>query len=143
MAAEPGRVMGIDYGSRRVGIAVSDPLRIVTRGAGVLENGPGLAEAIAAIVRREEVVLIVVGMPFAPDGGPGAKGEEVRNFIEALRARVAVPVEVWDESFTSVEARQVFIHGGMKKRKRREKGRVDEMAARLLLRDYLESTHQH
>ncbi len=139
MAVEPGRVMGIDYGSRRVGIAVSDPLRIITRGLGALENTPGLPGMIAARVREEQVVLIVVGMPFAPDGGLGARGEEVGRFIEALRAQVQVPVEIWDESFTSVDARQAFIAGGMKKRKRQEKGRVDEMAARLLLQDYLEN----
>ena len=141
MAAEPGRLMGIDYGTRRVGLALSDPLRIVTRGAGTLENTPDLAEAIAGRVRDEQVVLVVVGMPYAPDGGPGAKGEEVGRFIEILRARISVPVEVWDESFTSVDARQAFIEGGMKKRKRQEKGRVDEMAARLLLQGYMESTH--
>ena len=139
MAGEPGRVMGIDYGSRRVGVAVSDPLRIITRGLGTLDNAPGLPDMIAARVRDEQVVLIVVGMPFAPDGGLGAKGEEVERFIKALRSQVAVPVEIWDESFTSVDARQAFIAGGMKKRKRREKGRVDEMAARLLLQEYLES----
>jgi putative Holliday junction resolvase len=140
MAAEPGRVMGIDYGSRRVGIAVSDPLRIITRGLGALDNVPGLIESIAAKVREEQVVLIVVGMPFAPDGGPGAKGEEVGRFIEALRAQVTVPVGIWDESFTTVDARRAFIDGGMKKRKRQQKGRVDEMAARVLLQEYLEST---
>jgi putative Holliday junction resolvase len=140
MAAEPGRVMGIDYGSRRVGIAVSDPLRIITRGLGALDNVPGLIESIAAKVREEQVVLIVVGMPFAPDGGPGAKGEEVGRFIEVLRAQVTVPVGIWDESFTTVDARRAFIDGGMKKRKRQQKGRVDEMAARVLLQEYLEST---
>jgi putative Holliday junction resolvase len=140
MAAEPGRVMGIDYGSRRVGIAVSDPLRIITRGMGALDNTPALTDMIAAKVREEQVVLIVVGMPFAPDGGRGAKGEEVGRFIEVLRTRVSVPVEIWDESFTSVDARQAFIDGGMRKRKRQEKGRVDEMAARLLLQEYLENT---
>ncbi len=141
MAAEPGRVMGIDYGSRRVGIAVSDPLRIITRGLGAMDNTPGLPAMIAARVREEEVVLVVVGMPFAPDGGLGTKGEEVGRFITTLRGQVPVPVEIWDESFTSVDARQAFIDGGMKKRKRREKGRVDEMAARLLLREYMESTN--
>jgi len=141
MAAEPGRVMGIDYGSRRVGIAVSDPLRIVTRGLGILDNTPALPGMIAAKAREEQAVLIVVGMPFAPDGGLGAKGEEVGRFIENLRMHVEVPVETWDESFTSVEARRTFLDGGMKKRKRQEKGRVDEMAARLLLQDYLENTH--
>jgi putative Holliday junction resolvase len=141
MAAEPGRVMGIDYGSRRVGIAVSDPLRIVTRGLGTFDNAPGLPDLIVAQILEEQVVLIVVGMPFAPDGGAGAKGEEVGRFIDVLRSHVPVPVEVWDESFTSVDARRAFIDGGMKKKKRQEKGRVDEMAARLLLQEYLESTH--
>ncbi|HTY58016.1 MAG TPA: Holliday junction resolvase RuvX [Bacteroidota bacterium] len=140
MASEPGRVMGIDYGTRRVGLAVSDPLRILTRGLGAIDNTPGLLEAIARAAGEEQVVLIVVGMPYAPDGGPGAKGEEVGRFIEALRSRVSVPVEAWDESFTSVDARQAFLEGGMKRKKRREKGRVDEMAARLLLQGYLEST---
>ena len=143
MAGEPGRVMGIDYGSRRVGIAVSDPLRIVTRGLGALANTPELMEEIASAAREEQVVLIVVGMPYAPDGGLGAKGEEVTRFIELLRSRVPVPVEAWDESFTSVDAQRAFIAGGMKKRKRREKGRVDEMAARLLLQGYLENTDHH
>jgi len=143
MTGVPGRVMGIDYGSRRVGIAVSDPLRVVTRGLGVLANGPELPAAVAARADEEGVVLIVVGMPYAPDGGRGAKGEEVARFIAALRERVSVPVETWDESFTSAAAQRVFIDGGMKKRQRREKGRVDEMAARLLLQEFLESTHHH
>jgi len=143
MTGVPGRVMGIDYGSRRVGIAVSDPLRIVTRGLGVLENGPDLTTAVAARALAEDVVLIVVGMPYAPDGGRGAKGEEVASFIAALRERVRVPVETWDESYSSVLARQAFIDGGMKKQKRKEKSRVDEMAARLLLQEFLESAHHH
>jgi len=143
MTGTPGRVMGIDYGSRRVGVALSDPLRVVTRGLGVLENGPDLPAAVAARAEEEGVVLIVVGMPYAPDGGRGAKGEEVARFVAELRERVRVPVETWDESFTSVAAQRVLIDGGMKKRQRREKGRVDEMAARLLLQEFLESSHHH
>jgi len=143
MTGIPGRVMGIDYGRRRVGVAVSDPLRVVTRGLGVLENAPDLPAAIAARAEEEGVVLIVVGMPYAPDGGRGAMGEEVARFVASLRARARVPVETWDESFTSASAQRVFIDGGMKKRQRREKGRVDEMAARLLLQEFLESTHHH
>ena len=143
MTGLPGRVLGVDYGSRRVGLAVSDPLRVVTRGLGVVANAPDLPAAIAARAREEGVVLIVVGMPYAPDGGAGAKGEEVSRFIAALREQTDLPVATWDESFTSAGARQAFIDGGMKKGKRREKGRVDEMAARLLLQEFLESTHQH
>ncbi|MEW6510216.1 MAG: Holliday junction resolvase RuvX [Bacteroidota bacterium] len=140
MMDAPGRVMGIDYGDRRVGLAVSDPLRVIARGAGTLENSTDLPERIAEVVRNEGVVLIVVGMPYAPDGGLGAKGEAVTRFVTVLRTVVPVPVETWDESFTTVGAQRAFIDGGMKKKLRREKGRVDEMAARLLLQEYLEST---
>ena len=142
MAGEPGRVLGVDYGSRRVGMALSDPLRVLASGAGTIENTPGLVAAIASIALEERVVLIVVGMPYAPDGGRGGKAEEVGRFVDALRGAVSVPVETWDESFTSVNARQAFIDGGMKKKERRQKGRVDEMAARLLLQEYLENAHQ-
>lgn len=142
MSTEPGRVMGIDYGRRRVGIAVSDPLRVLTRGAGTLANGPGLLDALGKIIREEQVVCIVVGMPYAPDGGLGAIGADVQGFISALRRVVDVPIETWDESFTSVEAHRTFIEAGMKRKKRQQKGRTDEMAARLLLEDYLENGHQ-
>lgn len=142
MGSEPGRVLGIDYGSRRVGIAVSDPLRVLARGAGTMDNTTGLVGAIAEMIREEQVVLVVVGMPYAPDGGRGGKAEEVGRFVDALSHAVDVPVETWDESFTSVNARQAFIDGGMKKKQRQQKGRVDEMAARLLLQEYLENAHQ-
>lgn len=142
MGSEPGRVLGIDYGSRRVGIAVSDPLRVLAREAGTMDNTTGLVGAIAEMIREEQVVLVVVGMPYAPDGGRGGKAEEVGRFVDALSHAVDVPVETWDESFTSVNARQAFIDGGMKKKQRQQKGRVDEMAARLLLQEYLENAHQ-
>ena len=142
MASLQGRVLGIDYGSRRVGIALSDPLGVLAQGAGTLDNTPSLIPTLAGIVREEEVVLIVVGMPYAPDGGRGGKAEEVGRFIEALSGAVTVPVETWDESFSSVNARQALIDAGMKKKQRRQKGRVDEMAARLLLQEFLENAHQ-
>ncbi|HUI65809.1 MAG TPA: Holliday junction resolvase RuvX [Bacteroidota bacterium] len=143
MGGEPGRVMGIDYGRRRVGVALTDPLRVLTRGAGTIANGPGLLDALGAIIRDEEVVRIVVGMPYAPDGGLGAMGAEVQDFITALRTAAGIPVVTWDESFTSAKAQRSFIETGMKKKHRRQKGRIDEMAARLLLQDYLENGHQH
>jgi putative Holliday junction resolvase len=137
--AEQGRVLGIDYGSVRIGIALADPLRILASGAGTLENDDRAVGRIADLVVAQEVRLIVVGMPYAPDGGKGEKAREVEQFIERLRIQVRVPVETWDESFTSVNAQRVLREGGMKKKQRRERSRVDEMAARLLLQEYLES----
>ena len=142
-APDTGRVMAIDYGTRRVGVAVSDPSRILASGRGTLDNTPTLLDGLRAIAGAEDVVLIVVGMPYAPDGGKGKKGEEVEEFIGRLRGAVNVPVETWDESYTSVEAHRAFLDGGMKKKQRREKGRVDEMAARLLLQEYLENSRHH
>jgi len=140
-AQMPGRILGIDYGSTRVGLAVSDPLRIIAQGVGTIDNDDRLYDRIAVIIREQEVALILVGMPYAPDGGEGGKGREVRGFIENLRRTTAVPIETWDESFSSVNAQSAMIHAGMRRKKRRVKGRVDEMAARLLIQEYLDSHH--
>jgi putative Holliday junction resolvase len=109
-----------------------------------VENDPRLLERIAAIVRAENARLVVVGMPYAPDGGPGAKGREISQFIDRLRAIVTVPVETWDESHSSRNAQDAFIAGGMKRKQRRlsrAQGLVDRMAARLMLQEYLDSDH--
>jgi putative Holliday junction resolvase len=134
-----GRALGIDYGSRRVGLALSDPLRIIASGAGVLQNTPSLIKTLARFVEENQVVVIVVGMPYAPDGGTGEKGEEVELFIQRLHDAVTIPVTTWDESFTTVEAGATLRKGGMKKKQRRQKGVLDEMAARLLLQEYLDT----
>jgi putative Holliday junction resolvase len=134
---EPGRLLAIDYGARKVGLALSDPSRIIAKGAGTLENNRGLLQAIARIVAEQNVQRIIVGMPYAANGRKGWKAEEVDRFIEALRGVTTVPIESWDESFSSAEARRVFIEGGMKRKKRQQKWRIDEMAARLLLEDYM------
>ncbi len=135
--AAVGRIMGIDFGSKRVGVAVSDPLGIIAGGAGTLANDGSLLERLATIVREQDVVRVVVGMPYAPDGGTGAKGAEVEAFIGELRKRVTVAIDTWDESFSSVDAHRTFVETGMKRKKRRQKPRVDEMAARLMLQEYL------
>jgi putative holliday junction resolvase len=132
-----GRFLGIDYGTKRVGVALSDPLGIIAGGAGTFANDGGLLQRLANLVQEQEVVRVVVGMPYAPDGGKGAKAAEIESFIEKLRGVVSVQIDTWDESFTSVDAHRAFIETGMKRKKRRQKPRVDEMAARLMLQEYL------
>lgn len=141
MTAE-GRILAIDYGTKRVGVALSDPLRIIAQGLGTLQNDGRLFRELAGIIRERGVSLVVVGMPYGPDGGLGGKAEEVTDFIGKLRDAVPVPVDTWDESYTTKDAQRAFFSGGMRQKKRREKSRVDEMAARLLLQEYLES-HDH
>lgn len=135
-----GRVVGIDYGSKRIGIAVSDPMRILASGRGIVENDRDALQRIAAIVHSEGASLIVVGMPYAPDGGKGKKAEEVEQFVGLLKSVVDVPIATWDESYSSVEAQRVLREGGAKRKQRQQKGRIDEMAARILLQEFLDST---
>jgi len=133
-----GRILGIDYGSRRVGIALSDPLQMLARGLPTLANDSGLLDRVRTIVAQEGAVRVVVGMPYAPDGGLGAKAREVDRFVRDLRRMLEVPVDTWDESYSSRDARTAFQKAGMRRKKRREKGRVDRMAASLMLQEYLD-----
>lgn len=125
-----------------MGVALSDPMRVISREIGTLENDGHLARRLADIAREEGAVLILVGMPYAPDGGKGDTARAVDAFIGALRQSISLPVETWDESYTSQDARRAFLAGGMKRKQRRQKERVDAMAARLLLQDYLENCHR-
>lgn len=133
-----GRVLALDYGAKRIGVAVSDPTRLIARGVATLPNDAGFFDALSAIVTKEEVTHIVVGMPYSLDGGKGTKALEVERFIEKLKRHTSLPVATWDESFSSVRAQRTFIETGMKKKKRQQKARVDTMAARLMLQEYLD-----
>jgi putative holliday junction resolvase len=139
VAGDPGRVLALDYGTKRVGVAMSDPLRILASGVGTWANDGALVPALVKLIGEEHVALIVVGMPYAPDGGKGAKAKEVDAFIERLTRATDVPVTTWDESYTSVEAHEAFRAGGMKKKQRRDRASVDTMAARILLQQYLDA----
>ena len=134
----PGRILAVDYGSKRVGIAASDPTRLLARGIATIPNDGYLIKKLSVVIREQDAVRVVVGMPYAPDGGKGAKAVEVERFIERLTQAVDVEIDTWDESYSSARARQAFRETGMKRRKRQEKGRVDEMAARLMLQEYLD-----
>ncbi|HCV44003.1 MAG TPA: Holliday junction resolvase RuvX [Bacteroidetes bacterium] len=142
MKAYPGRILAIDYGTKRVGIAVSDPTRMIAQGVTTLNNDEHLLEALCRLVLQQEAVTILVGMPYSEDGRKGAKALEVEQFIERLKNAVDLQVETWDESYSSVNAHRVFVETGMKRKKRREKKRVDEMAARLTLQEYLDHHSQ-
>ena len=139
MAETAGRVLGIDYGSKRVGLALSDPLRVVAGPVGTWANDQSLLPRLVGLITEQEITLVVVGMPYAPDGGKGAKAREVDGFIAQLRRHHPVPVVAWDESYTTVEAQRVLIAGGKRRKQRGTKGVVDTMAARLLLQQFLDA----
>ena len=139
-----GRILGIDYGRKRTGIAVTDPLQII---AGYLATVPThtLMQFIKDYMTREQVELIVIGQPTQLNGQPSESMRYITPFVNRLRHELpAVPVVMYDERFTSTIAHQAMIDGGMKKSDRRDKARVDAIAATIILNDYLQSRfNQH
>lgn len=136
-----GRILAIDYGRRRVGLAVTDPLGITAQGLPTLEVDS--AEGIIAWVKENrqewEVERIIMGLPRALSGGMGAMAEEVTAFADRLRQETHLPVVLIDERMTSREAHATFAQGGKKLKGR--KGSIDRIAAVLLLQHYLEMTN--
>lgn len=134
------RILSIDYGKKRTGLAVTDPLQIIAGGLGTVETSV-LYEYIEAYIQREQVERIVIGKPMQPNGQPSENMVRVENFYNRLRkAHPEIPIEYYDERFTSVLAHRAMIDGGVKKKTRREnKGLVDEISATIILQDYLQS----
>lgn len=134
------RILSIDYGKKRTGLAVTDPLQIIAGGLGAVETSV-LYEYIEAYIQREQVERIVIGKPMQPNGQPSENMVRVENFFNRWRkAHPEIPIEYYDERFTSVLAHRAMIDGGVKKKTRREnKGLVDEISATIILQDYLQS----
>lgn len=133
--------MGIDYGRKRTGVAVSDPLQIV---AGNLATVPThtLMQFIKDYIAHEPLDRIVVGKPTQLNGEPSESMKYITPFVNRLKKELPdVPVVMYDERFTSTIAHQAMIDGGMKKSDRRDKSRVDAIAATIILNDYLQSIY--
>ena len=135
-----GRILSIDYGKKRTGLAVTDPLQIIAGGLSTIET-KDLFDFLSAYVVREGVERIVIGKPTQPNGQPSENLVRVENFVNRWRkACPEVPIEYYDERFTSVLAHRAILEGGVKKKTRREnKGLVDEVSAIIILQSYMES----
>ena len=134
-----GRILGIDYGRKRTGVAVTDPLKIIANG---LETVPThtLMQYIKEYVAREDVELIVIGLPRQMNGEPSESMRYITPFVNRLKKELPqMPVTMYDERFTSTIAHRAMIDGRIKKSDRRDKGRVDAIAATIILTDYLQS----
>ena len=133
------RILGIDYGRRRTGIAVTDPLQIIANG---LETVPThtLMQYIKDYTAREQVERIVIGLPRQLNGEPSESMRYITPFVNRLKKEMPdMPVTMYDERFTSTIAHRAMIDGGMKKSDRRDNGRVDSIAATIILTDYRQS----
>jgi putative holliday junction resolvase len=139
------RILGIDYGSVRVGLSVSDPLGLIAQPIEAFRNDALLFVNLGQVSARENVTLIVVGMPYNLKGQKAQKAEEVQKFIERLKAELGIEILTWDERFTTKIANKTMLAMGTKKKERQKKdGRIDSMAAAVMLQGYLDSTkHSH
>lgn len=135
-----GRLMAIDYGRRRCGIAVTDPMRIVATGLTTVRTCD-LVKWVTDYLRTEQVDAIIVGQPTTMRGDDSESMNYIRPGVAALRKALpeGFDIRFWDERFTSVLAHRAMIDGGMRKSRRRDKAVVDEIAATIILNDYLES----
>ena len=134
------RVVGIDYGRKRIGVAVSDPLRIF---ASALDTVPSakIIEYLKQYSTTERIERFVVGYPMNMDNKPSEAAKDVDAFLNLLRKQFPdIPVTLEDERFTSVLAHRAMIDGGMKKSDRRDKMAVDKISAALILQTYLDRT---
>lgn len=135
------RVMAIDYGTKTIGLALSDELRLTVRPLTTVRRAKKsyaqAIEEICALVAEHEVVTLVVGLPLNMDGTRSDMTARVESFIADLRARLTIPIELIDERLTSYEAEQILRAMGAGERERR--ARSDEYAAVLILQDYLDA----
>lgn len=133
------RILSIDYGKKRTGLAVTDPLQLIAGGLATVASHE-LFDYLRSYVEREQVERIVIGEPRQPNGQPSENLERVRQFVNRWRkAMPQIPIEFYDERFTSVLAHQAMIDGGLKKKARQDKALVDEISATIILQDYMRS----
>lgn len=134
-----GRILAIDYGTKRTGIAVTDPLRIVPGGLTTVPTHT-LLDFLTAYFGREEVDVIVVGYALNMDGRESASMKQIHPFTEKLRKSFPDKrIELFDERFTSVLAQRAILEAGVKKMARRNKALVDEVSACIILESYMDS----
>jgi putative Holliday junction resolvase len=135
-----GRILAIDPGDKRIGLAVSDPSATIASPLGVINHVSRVIDAaqIARTAVEMEVVLILVGQSLDDDGSPSPEGRKALRLAEAIRLQSPVPIKMWDESFSTQTARETRIAMGVKRSKR--KGHMDDLAATVILQSYLEVT---
>ena len=131
-----GRLLGIDVGGKRIGVAVSDDFGMVASPVAMVPRGPQSVRDIAAHALRLGVVGIVIGLPVGMSGHEGPQAAEVRSFVEGVEAGIDLPVTFWDERLSTSIAEKTLIAGGARRDKRKQQ--VDAMAAAVILQGYLD-----
>jgi putative holliday junction resolvase len=135
------RILALDHGTRRVGVAVSDELQMIAQPLEYIAPEPfvDFLARLKEILREKEASLILVGLPRNMDGSYGPAALKVQEFVAALRDAVTIPIKTWDERLTTVQAQKYLIQGGVRRDQRKQK--VDKTAAAILLQSYLDGLH--
>jgi putative Holliday junction resolvase len=133
------RILAIDHGEKQIGLALSDPTATIASPLKVIRHVSRLMDAaqVANLASENNVVLIVIGQSFDEEGKPNLAGRRAAKFAEALKEQTQVPIILWDESFSTQDARATRIEMGVSRKKRA--GHVDELAAVMILRSYLDA----
>ena len=138
-----GRILAIDYGRKRVGIAVTDPLKIIANGLTTVKSCDVL-KFLSDYLSKETVELIVVGLPKTMNNEESDSMQYIKPFVEKLKKQHSnVPIEMYDERFTSVLAHKAMLEGGLKKKERQNKALVDEISATIILQSFMESNRMN
>jgi putative Holliday junction resolvase len=132
------RILALDHGTVRIGVAVSDETKIIATPLEYIEAEPfgAFLERLKKLLIEKEVELILIGMPRNMDGSYGPAAQKVETFVGVLKTAVTVPIKLWDERLTSTMANRILIQGNVRRDQRKQK--VDKMAAAILLQSYLD-----
>src|SRR5512142_2835170 len=133
------KVLAVDHGEKRIGLAISDPTGTIARPLGVVEHVSRAMDTaqVAAFAAEQKAELIVVGQSFDEEGRPNEAGRRAERFAEALKGQTALPIVLWDESMSTADARQFRIPMGASRKKRG--GHLDDAAATVILQSYLDA----
>jgi putative holliday junction resolvase len=133
------RILAVDHGEKQIGLALSDPTATIASPLKVIKHVSRLMDAaqVANLASENDVALIVIGQSFDEEGLPNLAGRRAAKFAEALKEQTQIPVVLWDESFSTQEARATRIEMGVSRRKRA--GHMDELAAVMILKSYLDA----
>ena len=133
------RILAVDHGEKRIGLALSDPTGTIPSPLTVIKHVSRLLDAaqVANLAAENEAGLIVIGQSFDEEGNPNLAGRRAAKFAEALKEQTNIPIELFDESFSTQDARATRIEMGVSRKQR--SGHMDELAALMILRSYLES----
>jgi len=133
------RIMGLDIGEKRIGVALSDPIGILASPLTQINRTGNRAaiEAILELVHQYEVEHIIAGLPYSRDGSLGPQAQKVGSFLRKLSEQLDIPVETWDERYTTMTAEDKMIEAGIRKDKRKKQ--IDAAAAAIILQDYLDT----